>query len=67
MWANGNGGDYDDCGADGFAASIYTISVGAIGVDGHYSYFDERCSAKMVMAYVTNHYGYSNIVSNIMF
>ena len=54
MWANGNGGYEDDCAADGFASSIYTISAGAIGVDGNPSYFDEECSAKLVTAYVTN-------------
>lgn len=55
MWAAGNGGEEDDdCGVDGFSASIYTISVGAIGVNGYPSSFDEGCSAKMVTAYVTD-------------
>ena len=57
MWANGNGGEYDDCAADGYTQSIYTISVGAIGVDGNPSPFDEQCSAKMVTAYVTDPFG----------
>ena len=65
MWANGNGGEDDDCAADGYASSIYTISVGAIGIDGHYSVFDERCSAKMVTAYVTDQRGSSSVVSAI--
>jgi subtilisin family serine protease len=54
VWASGNGRDEDDCAADGYVSSIYTIAVGAIGVDSHYSFFDERCSGKMVVAYVTN-------------
>ena len=54
VWSNGNGGDYDHCAADGYVSSIYTISVGTIRVDGHYSYSDERCSAKTVVAYVTD-------------
>ena len=62
MWANGNGGPYDDCAADGYASSIYTISVGAIGVDGRPSPFDEECSAKMVTNYVTDPQGYSAVV-----
>ena len=64
MWANGNGGqEGDDCAADGYASSIYTISVGAIGVDGRPSLFDEPCSAKMVVAYVTYENGTKAIVS----
>ena len=64
MWANGNGGhDGDNCAADGYASSIYTISVGAIGVDGWPSWFDEECSAKMVVAYVTDENGTLAIVS----
>ena len=54
MWASGNGGDEDDCAADGYVSSIYTISVGAIAVDGRPRSKDERCSGKMVVAYVTN-------------
>ena len=62
MWANGNGGPTDDCAADGYSTSIYTISVGAIGVDGNPSWFDEPCSAKMVVAYVTNSLGTATVV-----
>ena len=62
MWANGNGGPTDDCAADGYASSIYTISVGAIGVDGDPSSFDEPCSAKMVVTYVTNSLGSAAVV-----
>ena len=65
MWANGNGGEDDDCAADGYASSIYTISVGAIEVDGWPSWFDEECSAKMVVTYVTDMYGYSTVVCNL--
>ena len=64
VWANGNGGENnDDCGADGFASSIYTISVGAMGLDGIPSSYDEECSAKMVTAYVTDINGDNAIVS----
>ena len=68
VWANGNGGDEDDCGADGYASSIYTISVGAIGVDSEYSWFDERCSTKLVTAYVTDaEYGDSRVVRTVCY
>ena len=64
MWANGNGGYADDdCAADGYTSSIYTISVGAMSVHGNYSPYDEPCSAKMTTAYVTNHNGASNVVN----
>lgn len=62
VWANGNGGTEDDCGADGYSTSIYTISVGAIGVAGEQSYYDEECSAKMATAFVTDHKGFSAVV-----
>ena len=54
MFSNGNGGRIDDCGANSYATSIYTISVGAVSVTGEQSWFDERCSAKMVVNYVTD-------------
>ena len=66
MWASGNGGRQDDCGADGYVSSIYTIAVGAIGVDGSSYAFDESCSAKMVLAYVTNDRSQSAIVRVII-
>ena len=62
MWANGNGGRRDDCGADSFATSIYTISVGAVSVTGEQSLFDESCSPKMVVNYVTDAGGFASVV-----
>ena len=67
VWASGNGGDEgDDCAADGYVSSIYTIAVGSIGVDGSRSLRnDEECSAKMVAAYVTDTYRNPAVVSVI--
>ena len=62
LWANGNGGIHDDCAADGYASSIYTISIGAIGVLGSPSFIDEECSAKMAVTYITDMNGSSNVV-----
>jgi len=62
VWANGNGGDGDNCGADSYATSIYTISVGAVSVTGEQATFDESCSAKMVVNYVTDADGDSAVV-----
>ncbi|KAI8502544.1 hypothetical protein Bbelb_192460 [Branchiostoma belcheri] len=50
IWASGNGGtNDDDCGADGYVSSIYTIAVGAISVDGLSSYYAESCSPTMAV------------------
>ncbi|XP_066264557.1 furin-like protease kpc-1 isoform X3 [Branchiostoma lanceolatum] len=50
VWASGNGGSNDDdCGADGYVSSIYTIAVGAISVDGLSSYYMEACSPIMAV------------------
>ena len=50
-WAAGNGGIYDDCNCDGYAGSIYTISVTAIGRDQAPSWYSEECSSILVGAY----------------
>ena len=62
MWANGNGGPGDDCAASGYQSSMYTISIGSIGADGRPSSYDEQCSAKMAVTYVTNQRGDSSVV-----
>jgi len=62
VWANGNGGRIDDCGANSYATSIYTISVGAVSVTGEQAWFDESCSAKMVVNYVTNAFDVTAVV-----
>ena len=56
----------DDCGADGYVSSIYTIAVGAIGVNGNHSEGDEPCSSKIVVAYTDDDEGNSAIVSVII-
>ena len=61
MWASGDGGEDDDCAADGYVSSIYTI--GAVGMNGLKSPFHECCPAKMVTTYVTNDRGCPAIVS----
>lgn len=50
-WAAGNGGLYDDCNCDGYASSIYTISVTAIGHDQGLSWYSEECSSIMIGTY----------------
>ena len=39
-----------------FTNSIYTISVGSAASNGQQSYFDEMCSAKMVVTFDSDPY-----------
>ena len=45
---------FDSCAADGFASNLYTIAVGSYTQNGAPASYDERCSSKMVVAYVSN-------------
>ena len=55
VWAAGNGGRYyDSCAADGYITSIYTIAVGAANDIGNQAWYDEQCSAKMVVTFNDN-------------
>ncbi len=55
MWAAGNGGDQSDsCAADGYVSSIYTVGIGSAALDGTQAYYDEECSGKMAVAFVTS-------------
>ena len=52
MWAAGNGGARgDSCAADGYVNSIYTIAVGSADEGGSAAYFDEQCSAKLIVTF----------------
>ena len=49
VWAAGNGGNNDDdCNADGFVNSIYTIAVNSVDQNGNFPSFAERCSSIIV-------------------
>ena len=56
--AGNNGGSggyfYDSCTASGLIESIYTIPVGSYNENGGPAVYDEKCSAKMTVAYVEN-------------
>ena len=52
MWATGNGGGAgDNCNCDGYASSIYSISIGAIDKNGKSTYYDEKCSSTNAVIY----------------
>ena len=45
IWASGDGGANDDCNCDGYASSIWTISINAVGIDGSTAVYDESCAS----------------------
>ncbi|KAI9220977.1 peptidase S8/S53 domain-containing protein [Blastocladiella britannica] len=52
MWAAGNGRmDYDNCNYDGYANSIYTISISAIHLGNQIAEYSEECPAILVSTY----------------
>ncbi|KAI9206671.1 the Pro protein Convertase Furin [Polychytrium aggregatum] len=55
VFANGNGGKADNCNYDGYASSIYTISVGAITHDGVLTPYSEPCAAHLAVSYAGGH------------
>lgn len=52
IWATGNGGmQRDDCNADGYVNSIYTLGIGAVNEHDVSTYYGERCSAMFAVTY----------------
>ncbi|KAK9728510.1 pheromone processing endoprotease, variant 2 [Basidiobolus ranarum] len=52
VFATGNGGAYNDnCNFDGYANSIYTISIGAIDRHDQQPNYSEQCSAQLAVTY----------------
>lgn len=53
VWAAGNGGGYhDNCNADGYASSIYTLTFGAVTDTGRSTYYSEPCAAVIASTYI---------------
>lgn len=52
MWASGNGGNFlDDCNCDGYASSIYTLTIGSASPTGFRTSYDENCPSTMAVVY----------------
>ncbi|KAK9760030.1 pheromone processing endoprotease [Basidiobolus ranarum] len=52
VFATGNGGEYgDNCNFDGYANSIYTVSIGAIDRYDDRPFYSEQCSAQLAVTY----------------
>jgi len=47
VWASGDGGAQDDCNCDGYAASMWTISINSAINDGETALYDEACSSTL--------------------
>ncbi|CAG5076706.1 Oidioi.mRNA.OKI2018_I69.PAR.g8525.t1.cds [Oikopleura dioica] len=45
VWASGDGGPFDDCNLDGYASSMWTISINSAVNDGETAIYDESCSS----------------------
>eukprot|EP00794_Sanderia_malayensis_P007060 gene7061-7854_t len=67
VWATGNGGMVkDDCDADGYVNSIYTISIGSVNEHGVSTYYGEKCASTMAVTYCSglHKYGFSDSKAN---
>ncbi|KAM6040263.1 proprotein convertase subtilisin/kexin type 4 isoform 2-T3 [Theristicus caerulescens] len=66
IWASGNGGiNYDNCNCDGYANSIYTLSVGSVLAGGRRPWYGESCSAILTTTYSSRTTSEVQIVSAV--
>lgn len=59
VWASGNSGPNDNCNADGYVNSIYTIGIASVSRHGYSASYGETCSAILASTYASGH---TNIV-----
>jgi len=52
VWASGNGGKFrDNCNCDGYATSIFTLSVSSASENGAIPWYSEQCSSTLATTY----------------
>ncbi|CAM4739986.1 unnamed protein product [Rotaria magnacalcarata] len=51
VWASGDGGANDDCNCDGYAASMWTISINSAINDGRTALYDESCTSTLASTF----------------
>lgn len=51
VWASGDGGESDDCNCDGYAASMWTISINSAINNGENAHYDESCSSTLASTF----------------
>uniref|UniRef100_A0A674CEK9 Proprotein convertase subtilisin/kexin type 7 n=1 Tax=Salmo trutta TaxID=8032 RepID=A0A674CEK9_SALTR len=50
--ASGNGGQYEDnCNYDGYANSIYTVTIGAVNEEGKMPFYAEECASMLAVTF----------------
>ncbi|XP_011908835.1 PREDICTED: proprotein convertase subtilisin/kexin type 7 [Cercocebus atys] len=50
--ASGNGGQHNDnCNYDGYANSIYTVTIGAVDEEGHMPFYAEECASMLAVTF----------------
>ena len=63
--ASGNGGRYgDNCNYDGYANSIYTITIGAVDETAVMPYYGEECASMLAVTFSSGNGWKRNIVSD---
>lgn len=61
--ASGNGGHFkDNCNFDGYANSIFTVTIGAVDELGQMPYYAEQCAAMLAVTYSSGQGHQRNIV-----
>lgn len=48
---SGNGGNVDDCSADGYASSIYTFTVSGTSDSGQFPWYGEHCTSVLASTF----------------
>lgn len=62
VWASGNSGPHDNCNADGYVTSIYTIAIASVSRGGYVASYGETCSAILAATYAS---GRTSIVVHV--
>ena len=52
MFPSGNGGKFEDnCNCDGYATSIFTVSISSASENGNIPWYSEQCSSTLATTY----------------
>ncbi|XP_045207949.2 proprotein convertase subtilisin/kexin type 7-like [Mercenaria mercenaria] len=56
--ASGNGGqEGDNCNYDGYANSLYTVTIGAVDETGHMPFYSEECASMLAVTFSSGAWG----------
>ncbi|XP_013404597.1 proprotein convertase subtilisin/kexin type 7 isoform X1 [Lingula anatina] len=62
--ASGNGGFHgDNCNFDGYANSVYTVTIGAVDELGNMPYYAEECASMLAVTFSSGGPGLRNVVT----